>query len=579
MKEKMSEIDFPMDDEIFLSEFFSDDNIPTSTSSQLSSNKSSSTSSISVIELECITNNEWKGVSMNEIYKGLGTYDGQEFPPIKPSANHKVLIEWPLSPMSVPTPYPHILIEDWRQNYVHMPYSTCRIYSIEQLGDNHRRRYRWEVIKESLLQSIMSSHQLEKAILSYNHPYAYKWSFSALHHFFLETLEEEEVTAFFKTLFPKMVDLALQLPKLVTGPIPLLESHSNKTISLSQQQVSCLLANAFFCTFPGRNSSSPMFEYSNYPHINFNRLFAAIRKDKPNRRESVMEKFKCIFHYFKRVTSQIPEGVITIQRRYIPRYECPKWDKIEKKLLPLHITSSGTIDNNGAGLLQVDFANRYVGGGVLTMGCVQEEIRFVICPELMVTMLVTEALDDTEALVVSGVERYSKYEGYSNSFKWTGDFVDETPRDSSGRRKTTIVAIDALRFIQTSLQFNLNKIIRELNKAYVGFVGYDLYKDNLPGVATGNWGCGAFRGNPKLKVLLQLMAASVAGRAMVYFTFGDPTLRDEIAAMHSHLVKQNISIAHLFSLLSQYGESRTRHQDFYDYLYSKTRTESTSALT
>lgn len=98
------------------------------------------------------------------------------------------------------------------------------------------------------------------------------------------------------------------------------------------------------------------------------------------------------------------------------------------------------------------------------MGCVQEEIRFVICPELMVTMLVTEALDDTEALIVTGIERYSKYEGYSNSFKWSGDFIDETPRDSSGRRMTSVVAIDALYFTQPALQFDLNKITRELNK-------------------------------------------------------------------------------------------------------------------
>lgn len=111
-----------------------------------------------------------------------------------------------------------------------------------------------------------------------------------------------------------------------------------------------------------------------------------------------------------------------------------------------------------------NFVNRFVGGGVLNYGCVQEEIRFVICPELMVTMLVTETLDDTEALVVNGVERYSSYEGYSNNFKWTGDFVDETPRDSSGRLKTCIVAIDALQFKQPKFQFNLGNVIRELNK-------------------------------------------------------------------------------------------------------------------
>lgn len=120
-----------------------------------------------------------------------------------------------------------------------------------------------------------------------------------------------------------------------------------------------------------------------------------------------------------------------------------------------------------------------MGGGVLGLGCVQEEIRFVICPELMVTMLVTEELDDTEALIVSGIERYSKYEGYSNTFKWKGDFVDETPRDISGRRMTSIVAIDALYFKQSSLQFNMDNIKRELNKVCNLDINIILTKINL----------------------------------------------------------------------------------------------------
>lgn len=571
----MSEIEFSLDDEVLLRDLFSDNNTTINNSSNLSSDESSSTS-LRVIEPEPIDNIlEWKGSSMNEIYKGLGTYDCQEFSSINPSANHTVLIMLPIPTRGPPKPYPSYQVDKWSQHYVRMPHSVHSLYPIDQQsGNRHHCRYRWEIIQESLLQTFMSSHQLETAILSYNHLYAHRWNFSALHHFFSEVMEEEEVTIFFKTLLPKMVHLALQLPVLITGAIPLLKCHTNASISLSQLQVSSLLANAFFCTFPRRNSASPQSEYATYPHINFNRLFSALRKDKPNRCQSVMEKFKCIFHYFRRVTSKVPEGVITIQRRYLSKHDCPKWDNIDQKLSSLHITSNGTIETDGAGLLQVDFANKYVGGGVLGMGCVQEEIRFVICPELMVTMLVTEALDDTEALIISGIERYSKYEGYSNSFKWSGDYIDETPRDSSGRRITSVVAIDALRFTQSGLQFDLSKIIRELNKAYVGFVGCDLRKDNLPAIATGNWGCGAFRGNPKLKVLLQLMAASVAGRAMVYFTFGDTTLRDEIAAMYLHLVQQNISIARLFSLLLQYRESRTHHLDFYNFLYSKTRMKS-----
>lgn len=105
-----------------------------------------------------------------------------------------------------------------------------------------------------------------------------------------------------------------------------------------------------------------------------------------------------------------------------------------------------------------------MGGGVLRLGCVQEEIRFVISPELIATMLVTESLDDTEAIIITGVETYSTYEGYSTTFKWTGDFIDKTPKDSSGRRMTSIVAIDALRFTQPAIQYNSYNIIRELNK-------------------------------------------------------------------------------------------------------------------
>lgn len=73
-------------------------------------------------------------------------------------------------------------------------------------------------------------------------------------------------------------------------------------------------------------------------------------------------------------------------------------------------------------------------------------------------------------------------------------------------------------------------------------MGCEGSKANLPAVATGNWGCGAFRGNPKLKVLLQLMAVAVTDRSMVYFTFGDTSLRDDIAEMYMHFMKHETNI-------------------------------------
>ena len=37
-----------------------------------------------------------------------------------------------------------------------------------------------------------------------------------------------------------------------------------------------------------------------------------------------------------------------------------------------------TIKDDGHGMIQADFANKFLGGGVLNEGCVQEEIRFLI---------------------------------------------------------------------------------------------------------------------------------------------------------------------------------------------------------
>jgi len=48
------------------------------------------------------------------------------------------------------------------------------------------------------------------------------------------------------------------------------------------------------------------------------------------------------------------------------------------------------------------FFFRFIGGGVLSHGCVQEEIRFLICPELLVSQLFSQQMLSTEAIVITG---------------------------------------------------------------------------------------------------------------------------------------------------------------------------------
>lgn len=66
--------------------------------------------------------------------------------------------------------------------------------------------------------------------------------------------------------------------------------------------------------------------------------------------------------------------------------------------------------------------------------------------------------------MVLGAERYSKYEGYGETFTWAGNYNDSTPFDSSCRRRTTLVAIDATHFSKSAHQYNCSAILRELNK-------------------------------------------------------------------------------------------------------------------
>ncbi|XP_043940169.1 poly(ADP-ribose) glycohydrolase-like [Protopterus annectens] len=356
-----------------------------------------------------------------------------------------------------------------------------------------------------------------------------------------------------------MASLALQLPDVCPSPIPLLRKGQEHTLTMSQRQIACLLANAFFCTFPHRNATNPSSEYSNYPDINFSRLFEDVSEQKH-------QKLRTIFWYFTSLYTTMPTGLVTFQRR------CMKseinWKVSRAKFTALHVTCEGKIEEQGAGMLQVDFASSKVGGGVLGSGLVQEEIRFLINTELIVARLFTEKLMDKECLIITGAQQYSRYSGYSDTFRWEGPHIDVTPRDEWQRLCTEIVAIDALKFNDYEDQFKGFVLDRELMKAFCGF-RVDPSQVSTA-VATGNWGCGAFKGNAKFKALIQLMAAAEARRDVMYFTLGDKHLMKDLYHIHLFLKKQNFTVGKLFSLIEKFCQSvKSRHstEHLYDYIY------------
>ena len=141
-----------------------------------------------------------------------------------------------------------------------------------------------------------------------------------------------------------------------------------------------------------------------------------------------------------------------------------------------------------------------------------------------------------------------------------------------------LVAIDATQYERSQVmrQFSSGAIERELNKAYVGFLGArdgaldgepigarDGALDGepsgavaaapLPPIVTGNWGCGAFGGDLQLKAMIQWMAASLAGRVCIhYLTFGDERLAAGLEAVTRRLRALDCSVGTLASMLCKF---------------------------
>ena len=149
-------------------------------------------------------------------------------------------------------------------------------------------------------------------------------------------------------------------------------------------------------------------------------------------------------------------------------------------------------------------------------------------------------------------------------FRWVGRANSDLSFDAMGRNREWITVIDAVNFEgREGDQYLSHWIERELDKAYLGF---SIQSERNIGIATGNWGCGAFKGNPQLKMLLQWAAASQCGKPLYYLTW----LLPDLAQAHQiHLCLQNRRVSDLIQLLLRYNSFRFR-ATLFDFILSET---------
>jgi len=328
--------------------------------------------------------------------------------------------------------------------------------------------------------------------------------------------------------------------------------------SLPREVCQCLMANLFLCTLREPRSK-------NMPSRSFLKLLCS-------KEPQEYAKVRMFIHYFDRCRlrttsgttdpSPLPLGKLHIFRRRIDLDEA-LWGVSTAPLLPMAVMRQnvGFEDAEGHNCLHADFANKFLGGGVLSGGCVQEEIRFAICPDLMIGALLCPCMEDREAIQIVGAEQYSCYAGYAFSLRFDGDFVDQSSRTVDGTVLNGIAAIDALdgRYIQpfdVAAQMQTANMLREMNKAFAGFgppstAALQSNGDNpFSHLATGNWGCGVFGGFVPLKAVLQWMAASQGSIKVKYFPFDyDQHFGPRFQHFCDTLVEKHVTVGMLWKAL------------------------------
>lgn len=404
--------------------------------------------------------------------------------------------------------------------------------------------------------------------------------------------ETLQIQYFVKSTLPFIVSEAIAIADRFPDGLPLLVEPSR--VCLSRSQVCSILASMFFgvlplpCTGEGRAKQD-------WPSASFE--YFITERAHP----STTAKLRCVLQYFnvmrERTAAASMNGTVTFCRVALEPTSVPDFSTSSVRMVPLVPHATGSIDD-AQHCLHVDFANEYLGGGVLFSGAVQEEIRFSVSPECLAALPLCPSMLRREAILLAGTEVFSKVTGYSRSLLFAGPHEDRTPRirdlpasddalasaygaasslsaaPSSGAADETredpntilscIVAIDALPFASRQLLPQLEKATfdRDLVKAFVGFSvsASESSYSRFPNVSTGKWGCGAFNGQIAIKILQQWLAASQAGRGLEFYLFDSAHLAPTLSRLSAELTAVEASVGGVYRTVEAF-RSRLQHKD------------------
>jgi len=369
-----------------------------------------------------------------------------------------------------------------------------------------------------------------------------------------------------RTLLPSMVTAAVRIGES-KRPIPpcLTDSTVDKPPRIdvfSPYECYGIMSASFLCSFD-RDSANSLSAKPALPSINLDEMFMG--NFVPQHYEVESQKLLMFLDYYHQSTLEFQQEQrpadgrsFVVIRNGLPSSVVDQYlgQRGTRPFIPLLMHPLRESIDDQVGMLRVDFANAIIGGASLSFGCVQEEITFAVCPELNVARLMHESMGAGEAIFLVNSRQFSNVKPgtYASTLAYGG------PCDKAFC-SNAIVAIDAAdyRGMNSRQQFHPVLLRRELLKLLAGFNIRSLPRDlqHLGAkIATGNWGCGCFRGDAELKLLLQWIAASWSDGVLElhYFPFNRDDLIANFVKLGDAIRTANVTPATVLHLLETHAQ-------------------------